>query len=50
MECPKCGSTNVMPTYIKGKYKCMECGALFSAPASKQQGASNAFNLKKKEG
>jgi transcription initiation factor TFIIIB Brf1 subunit/transcription initiation factor TFIIB len=52
MTCPKCGSDNVMPTYIKGKYKCLECGAVFTAPGQqsssnvKETAVSNAFKLK----
>lgn len=42
-----------MPTYIKGKYKCQECGALFSAPGTKniettKAGITAAFLQKEK--
>ena len=26
-----------MPTYIKGKYKCAECGATFTAPTKDKE-------------
>lgn len=38
MVCPKCQSDNVVPTYVKGKYKCLECSTIFTAP--KTQGMS----------